>query len=481
MTAISNAKWIALAQFSRILSQVANIIVLARFLPPADYGLMGMAMVITNLALLLRDMGTAAAIIQIKDLDDEIITSVFWMNVVLGVIVFLIILATSSLVAIYFKASELTPVLCLLAFIFPISSMTSAQKALLERKSNFRPVAQSEIFSVIFAIIFAVIAAVAGLGVYSFVIQSVSTAIISSLLIWLASDWRPTLKPSFSRINEVLPFSGHMTGFQVIFYCTRNLDTVVIGRMLSANALGMYSVASKIMLLPIQNISWIASRALYPLMSRQQDSLKEMGQLFLQTIGFISFISAPLMMGIFVLREPFVSHLLGSKWNQVAQILVYLAPIGYIQSIVGMNTTVMMAQGKTKFLMWFSIFSGAVLTISFIVGAKFGIEGVSSGYLVASIVSAMPILWVSIKLIHVSLRQWILELSGSILSSILMGIIVRLIYIQYKSYIDKSITAFVLDILVGALVYVLVSYFVLPQQVKSILTAFRKVRPLKKI
>lgn len=477
MTAVSNAKWIAVSQIARLLSQVANIVILARFLSPSDYGLMGMAMVVTNLALLLRDMGTAAAIIQIKEINDEIITSVFWLNVIVGFIVCIIILLTSTLVSSYFNAPALMLVLCGLSLIFPISSFTAAQKALLERRSAFRPVAQAEILSIILSMIFAVLAAVAGWGVYSFVVQSISAAIIASILLWVESDWHPSIKPSLSKINEVLPFSGHMTGFQIIFYCTRNLDTVVIGKMLGSGALGMYSVASKIMLLPIQNISWIASRALYPVMSRNQEKLSETGKLFLSTVGFISFITAPLMVGIFVLREPFVLHALGVKWFEVTNILLYLAPIGYIQSIVGINTTVLMAQGKTKYLMAFSVFSGLVLTTAFIIGAKFGVQGVALGYLLASILSAIPALYMSTKLIQVTILEWMTELIKSIFLALSMGLILKWCSLLLKDDLNNSIVIFTSVIILGVVLYAVLSYIFIPEQVNSIIKHLKKSKP----
>jgi PST family polysaccharide transporter len=470
ITAISNAKWIAVSQVSLIASQIANIIVLARFLQPSDYGLMGMALIITNLALLLRDMGTASAIIQMKEINDDIITSIFWLNMVVGLIMLVLIVASSTMVATFFKQPNLVPVLCALAIIFPILSVSSAQKALLERNSSFKSVAKVEVYSSILAMTLAIFAAINGFGVYSFVVQAVTSAIFSSVSIWFISSWRPSFKPSFSKIKEVLPFSSHMTGFQVIIYCTRNLDSVVIGRVLGSHALGLYSVASKIMLLPIQNISWVASRALYPIMSRQQDDLEAMGITFLQTIRTISFISAPLMMGIFVLREPFIQHCLGAKWIGVSQILTYLAPVGYLQSIVGINTTVLMAQGRTRLLMWFSGFTGIVLTIAFLVGARFGIQGVALGYLIATLIGSIPILYLATKLISIKLSLWLKVLSGSIFCSMAMALVIHFIYIEDRQYFNQSVIAFLCLLFIGVISYIGLTYFFIPKQVKSIIS-----------
>jgi PST family polysaccharide transporter len=205
-------------------------------------------------------------------------------------------------------------------------------------------------------------------------------------------------------------------------------------------------------------------------MSRQQDDLEAMGITFLQTIRTISFISAPLMMGIFVLREPFIQHCLGAKWIGVSQILTYLAPVGYLQSIVGINTTVLMAQGRTRLLMWFSGFTGIVLTIAFLVGARFGIQGVALGYLIATLIGSIPILYLATKLISIKLSLWLKVLSGSIFCSMAMALVIHFIYIEDRQYFNQSVIAFLCLLFIGVISYIGLTYFFIPKQVKSIIS-----------
>jgi len=162
MSAASNVKWVAVSQTARIVSQLANIFVLARILPPSDYGLMAMATVVTNFALLLRDQGTSAAIIQKEGLAHNTINTVFWFNILVGVLIAIIIMACSPLIAGYFKHSELINILLMLAIVFPISSSSISHQALLERESKFKKLAFIELTSSIIAMVVAVIAALNG-------------------------------------------------------------------------------------------------------------------------------------------------------------------------------------------------------------------------------------------------------------------------------------------------------------------------------
>lgn len=397
MNAAANVTWVGVAQGVRILSQFGNMLVLARFLPPSEYGLMAMAAVVTNLALLFRDLGTAAAIIHREQLSEATKTSVFWLNLAMGCMIAAVVAGGSPFIAQAFQAPALAQVLCALALVFPLASSSAVHQALLERASAFRTVARIESVSAAAALGAAIVAAWLGAGVYSLVLQAVLIAALTTLQLWIASDWRPNGRPRLAELKDLFHFSGHMTAYQLISYLFRNADAMVVGRMLGASALGAYSMAYKLMLFPVQNITWAAARALYPVMSRQQSAIDEMGRLFLRSIGYVSFITAPLMVGMFVLRELFVELAFGAPWARVADILFWLAPVGYLQSIVGTTGPVFMAQGRTGLLMRLAIYGAALHVTAFVVGAHWGVNGVAACYLAASILNAAPTLHLALR------------------------------------------------------------------------------------
>ncbi|QWF70825.1 lipopolysaccharide biosynthesis protein [Methylomonas paludis] len=519
MLIISNIKWTLVAQAARIISQLANIFILARILAPSDYGTMAMASVVTNLALLLRDQGTSAALIQKENLTDQIITTVFWFNISTGLAIALAIMVLSPAISIYFNQPELIAVLCSLAIVFPLGSSASSHQALLERNSQFKELAIIEIISSLIAMILSIIAACYGFGVYSLVIQAVMMSLLSAIQIWKTSAWRPSGRPSMKALKSILPFTSYMAGSQIISYFVRNSDSAIIGKILGASSLGIYSMAFKVMLLPVQNITWAVSRSLYPIMSRQQDSLKEMGTLYLQTVAFISFLSAPLMAGIFALREPFVNFAFGNKWAEAADVLMWLAPVGYLQSISSTAGVVFMAQGKIRFYMWLTFISGLICVIAFIVGSKWGmgwivtdylylhehlkqaelgtgreriteflvfasdqfrlavnsgnIKDVAAYYLLATIITILPSLVISTKLVGYSIFSLFSAIWRSVFVSLIVCLVIRYCYFEFKGYYGNPLSEFIILIISGVLLYILLSFVLIRPQIMFVLNKLK--------
>ncbi|MCR2840975.1 oligosaccharide flippase family protein [Klebsiella pneumoniae] len=193
MSLFNNAKWVAISQVVKVLVQLINIVYLARLIPPGEYGIMAMALVIINFGMLIRDLGTAAAIIQRKKIDDDIINSIFWLNLFMGIGIALSVIAFSPLVSSFFHEPKLILVLLCISIIFPLSSSSSAHLALLEKSQNSK-IASIEIFSSVIGVGVALFLAYKNFGVYSLVWQTVIFNALSTIQFWKASGWRPCLK-----------------------------------------------------------------------------------------------------------------------------------------------------------------------------------------------------------------------------------------------------------------------------------------------
>lgn len=427
MSAVSNARWVAITQAVKIGSQLVNMLVLTRLIVPSEYGLMAMAGIATNLAMLLRDMGTAAAIIQKETVSQQTATSIFWFNVVMGLLLCLLTAALAPLLAVVFKAPALTHVLWWLSLTFPIASSVAAHQAMLERASNFRAIATIESIASFLALVAALVAAVYGLGVYSLVIQALVAGIVSSVLIWRKSAWRPDFSVHLGELKGIFGFSGNMAGYQLTSYLFRNADAFIIGRYLGAAVLGIYSLAYKVMLFPVQNISWVASRALFPVMSRMQGNTVEMGALFLRVLSFLSFVTAPLMFGLMASADQFTAVAFASRWASMADILAFMALVGYLQVIVGATGPVLMALGRTDILFKLAIFGAVVHLLCFAVGVRFGGVGVAIGYVIASLVVAPVTFWLTAKLLTMPGAQIVKAIRASLAGALVMVAMIELI------------------------------------------------------
>ena len=454
MSVLNNARWIAVSQISRSAAQLIGVVVLARLLEPAEYGLMAMATVVIAFASIFREMGTAAALIQKRELSDRTTTAVFWFNVITGVSIALVIAAFTPLIARGFRSDALSTVIWALVPVFPIASLASAHQALLERESQFKLLARIEVSSAVASLILAVVLALNGAGVYSLVAQTLATAALSTGQLWVASRWQPRVRVAWSELRAVLGFSSNLVGFNLVNFLARNADSMIIGRYIGSAALGTYSLAYKLMLFPTQNLTFVVGRSMFPIMSRQQDDVARNAALYLKSVGAVAMITAPLMSGAFMLRTPLVHIVFGAQWAAGAGVLAWLAPVGFLQSIVSTTGTVFMAYGKTATLMRLGIFCAVLQVGSFIAGVPYGVVGVAACYFVANLIIAPVCLWLAMRELGGGTMALLKSLIAPVASSAIMCLALWLLRIG-APLLSASVVGFGASCLAGAAVYFL--------------------------
>ncbi len=266
--AASGVKWTTVSQVGRQVVQILTTIILARLLPPADFGLIGMAAIIIGFIDIFKDMGTGAAVIQKKDLSSLMLSSIFWVNVAFGILAMVVLLLVAPLVGVFYHEPEVVPILRVLSLSFFISGLSILQQSLLERSMNFNFLAKLEIGATICGAVIGILLAFVGAGVWSLVFQSITTVIVTTMFLWILSSWRPELKFSWEQIILISRFSVNLVGFNIFNYFARNMDYLLIGRFLGAQELGYYTLAYRILLFPIQSISNVIRRVMLPIYSR---------------------------------------------------------------------------------------------------------------------------------------------------------------------------------------------------------------------
>ncbi|WP_119155413.1 lipopolysaccharide biosynthesis protein [Caldimonas tepidiphila] len=468
-SAASNARWIALSQATRIGLQLASVVVLARLLTHADYGLLAMISVVTNFANLLRDMGTSAAVVQKAELSDEITDSVFWFNVLVGTVLMLALLLLAGPIAAAFRTPEVEPLLQLLAPVFLLTSLGAVHRALLERVSAFRSVVGIEIGNGVFSLVVTVAAAWMGAGAYSWVIGMLAAALLATLQFWRASRWVPG-RPHLAGMRHIMRFSGNITGFNFINYFSRNADGFIVGRQLGAEPLGIYSSAYKIMLFPVQNMAWAANRALYPVMSRRQDDLPALASLYLRSLSVIAAVSAPLMTGVFVLREPFVLVMMGEKWLAVADVLKWLAPVGFVQSIASTTGPVFMVRDRTGLLLRLGALGAGLQVGAFLLGVHWGIAGVAVCYFAANLINAVPVLALALRQLDTRPSALLDVLQAPLLCSGLMAAFLALLRGIPAVATAGPLAELVFCTVAGAIVYGTLFFLLAPDKGRIVLS-----------
>lgn len=404
-SAITGVKWSSISHFGRRGLSLLTTIILARLLVPADFGLVAMAAVVLGFIELFKDLGTAAAVIQRKDITQALLASIFWLNAIFGLAAAIVLYLLAPALGVFYREPQVVPIMQVLSLSFLLSGLSTLQQALLERDLEFEKLARMEIGTALCAGLVGVTAAFYGHGVWSLVYQMLAGNLLATLLLWSASRWRPSWQFDWPEIRSVMNFSLNLTGFSIFNYFARNADKFLIGRFLGPQDLGYYDLAYRLMLYPLQGISVVISRVMFPLYSRMQEDADQFRWTYLKVASAIALISFPLMLGLTALAEPFVLALFGPAWTPVIPLLMILAPIGALQSIGTTVGTIYEAKGRTDWLLWWGIGAGSLIMLSFVIGLPWGILGVTVSYALMYLLIAYPSFAIPFRLIGLKVRD----------------------------------------------------------------------------
>jgi len=421
---IAGITWNMTSQVGKQVISLIIGIILARLLSPREFGLIAMVTVMTGFAAIFAEMGLSAALIQKQDVRQDHLSSVFWVNLAGGLLLMLIFIAGAPLVAGFYHEPLLIPLTMLISTNFLIGSFIIVQRTLMTKALDFRTVAIAEISAIALSGMIAIPLAYSGFGVWSLAIQSVVCSIVTAILLWTLSAWRPTFHFNQRALKELLGFSVNLLGTQSLNYWARNLDNLLIGRFLGTVPLGVYSWAYSIMLFPQNNISSVISRVMFPSFSMIQKEKERIKSIYLSMTRVIALVTFPMMCGLFVTVEPFVMAVFGSPWAKMIPILQIFCVVGLISSIGTLNGNLYLSQGRTDLQFRIGLILKANAILGIVVGLHWGVVGVALGYAIAALINSYPSFFFAGRLVNLTYSKLLKNLSDVFACSAVMAAVV---------------------------------------------------------
>ena len=376
--------WTGAGQILRQVIQVGSQLVLARLLAPDVFGLLGMALVFVGIGQLLADFGIGSAIVQSRDLGGKVLSTCFWLNLSVGVVLTIVVLAAAPLVGAFYGRTDLTPLVAVLSLNLLLSALQTVPTGLLYRDMRFADIARAQVLGTLGAAAVAISMASTGFGVWALVAQPLFGTSIMLFVMWRATGWLPKLEFCYGEARPLMRFSLALLGTNLVGYGHRNVDGLLIGRFLGAGPLGVYSMAIQIMLFPLQQVSSVIVRVLFPMLAQVQDDVPRLRSAYLKAVATIVFITFPLMGGLFVLADDFVRVVFGPSWAEMAPILKVLSWVGMMQSVGTTMGSIYLAVGRTDIALRVTLVVAPVLIVGLAAGLPWGIQGVAIGYALAS-------------------------------------------------------------------------------------------------
>ncbi len=323
--------------------QSVSTVVLARLLVPADFGLVAMATAITGLGQAFADLGLSEATIQRPEITHEQVSTLFWVNVAIGLALTLVTTALGPVLAWFYREPRLKEITAVLSLTFLFGGLKVQHNALLRRQMRFVSIAIRDVASYALAVPVAIVMAWRGAGYWAIIALPVALAFTGMALSWLFIRWVPGLPRRGAHIGSMIAFGGKIAFSYVIININRSADAVLTGWYWGAGPLGLYSRAYNLLMLPVRQLSGPAGSVAVPAFSRIQNDPERFARYYLRAVNLIIWISGPMFAFLFVAAQPVIILVLGNKWREAAPVFQILI-IGSLGQLLFENDPVVICK-----------------------------------------------------------------------------------------------------------------------------------------
>lgn len=365
---ISGVAYTAIAKYSGIIISLAVMAVLARLLPPEDFGVMAIVTVIVNFFGIFTNIGFSAAIIQYKELSSRDLSNIHAFTLWIGLFLSIAFFASSWLIAAFYHDSQLIPLCQILSISLFFSAAAIVPNNLFYRDKDFRFIAWRTFWIQLLCGIISIIAALLGMGIYTLTLQP----ILSSLLIYVVSLHRypQTFQWTWGieSVRKIWNYSFYQFLFGLVNYFTRNLDKLLIGDALGLKQLGFYEKSYRLMMLPIQNITHVLTPVMHPILSDLQNEKLQLSMAHERIVKLLTLIGFPLSALLYFCAPELVLLFFGNQWSESIPIFRILSLTVGIQLVLSSSGSIYQAAGDTRGMFFCGLFSSTVTIICIIIG-----------------------------------------------------------------------------------------------------------------
>jgi O-antigen/teichoic acid export membrane protein len=369
--------WTLSSQGMQFILQSTSTVVLARLLMPADFGLVAMVTTITGLGQAFADLGLSEATIQHPEISHEQVSTLFWVNVGIGLALTLITASLAPLLAWFYREPRLLRITLVVSLSFFLGSLRVQHDALLRRQMRFRALALRDVFCYMFAVPAAIWLAWRGFGYWAIIALPLILSAGQMLLSWLLVRWIPDPPRRSAEVRSLISFGGSIAASYLLFNINSSADNILIGWYWGAGPLGLYSRAYNLLMLPVRQLAGPARSVAVPGFSRVQDEPERLARYYLRATNLMVWIMTPLFGFLFVAAVPVVVLALGYRWRAAAPVFQILVIAALGQLLLETTLWLFVSRGKGASLLKAVAAMTPLVIGSYALGLRFGIKGVA--------------------------------------------------------------------------------------------------------
>lgn len=468
--AFSSVIWSAVERFSVQGGQIVIEIILARLLLPSDYGLIAILGVFIAIAQTFIDGGFSNALIQKANRTNTDYSTILYFNILIAVIAYLILFFTSPYIADFYKAEQLDIIAKIVGLNLIISSLSIVQRTKLMIELNFRKQAFLSAVSILVSGTISICLAFFGWGVWALVMQTLLYNTSITLLMWVTAKWKPLLCFSKESFHSMFSYGFRLLIASLLQTIYLNLYTIVIGKKFLSQQLGYYNRAYVLAQVPSYKLTEIITNAIFPIQCKIQNNDEKLRSSFIQYLRMACFIIFPLTILLLTLANPVVELVLTAKWLPMVPLLQILCVAFMWTPVMTINHNILKVKGRMDYFLKAEIIKKLVAVTILLFTISFGLKILCVGLIFYSFADIFIITRYSRKLINVTLREQLRQLSPILLLAISMGLFVYCVQSLFGMIFYKLLFGGIL----GITYYITFAYYFKFAELKILLSKIRK-------
>lgn len=452
---VSGFGWMAGGKFVGQIFAWSVTLIVIRLLSPGDYGLMALATLVLTFLNLAAELGLSSAIVQRKNITDDIVKKCFGLILISNIILFVSLFLTSSYISGFFNEPKLTPVIQLISVSFLITAFGIVPEALLEREMQFKKLAIINLVTTLIGAAVTLVLALFDHGIWALVWGNVSQFFFKMLGVNFACH--KFILPSFKLVGmkNIISYSYMVAMERLFFFFFNQSDSFIIGKIFGKELLGIYSVASHLASLPMQKISGVINQVAFPAFSSIQSDKKAVSTYILKASRLLCFSTFPIFLGISSISPEFVNVILGEKWLDAIiplQLLTLVMPFRMHSNIL---SPVLRGIGRPGIALGNNFISFIIMASAFYIGTGWGIIGVCYAWVMVYPFVFLIATYRTMRTLNISYLVFL----GTIIKPFLAGAGMYLAIYLTRTILPDELNPILLLaslIIVGAMTYVII-------------------------
>ena len=451
-------------------------IILARLLEPSVYGIVALATVFTAILGVFIDSGLGSALVQKKDADDKDFSTVFFFNITMCSVLYIIVFFLAPLIASFYKMPELTPVVRVSSLTLIISGFKNILISVIQRNLKFKKFFFATLGGTIGAAVVGITMAFLGFGVWALIAQSLFNSSVDTIILWITVGWRPKKYFSFARLKVLLPFGVRMLGTTLIGTLYLKLRDLIIGKKYSATDLAFYTKGSGWPNLLFVNIGGAVDSVMFPVISRAQDDLLLVRNIMSRTIRINTYVVFPLLVGLALCAEPAVSIILTPKWLPIVEYMRIFCFTSACDAVHNTQINMIRSIGKSKLYLRLDIIKKVIGFSILLIAMTISVKAIAYSLMLTKIIELSINIVIVKKILSYPINEQIKDVSMNVLLCVLMAI--PLVLISFFSMPD--FVKILVEILVGVSVYLIASKVLKVESYQTVKGVLKKIIKRKK-